>query len=78
MQVVADVLNMDIKIARSEQTVALGAAMFAAVAGGVHHSIEEAQKAMGSGFEITHSPIPENVEKYQNLFASYSTIGDFI
>jgi len=64
MQVVADVLNMDIKIARSEQTVALGAAMFAAVAGGVHHSIEDAQKAMGNGFEITHSPIPKNIKTF--------------
>ncbi len=78
MQVLADVLNMEIKVARSEQTVALGAAMFAAVAGGVHDSIQEAQKAMGNGFETTCIPIPENVEKYHSLFERYSRIGDFI
>ena len=35
MQVLADVLDMDIKVAKSEQTVALGAAMFAATAAGL-------------------------------------------
>ncbi len=78
MQVVADVLGMDIKVARSEQTVALGAAMFAAVASGVHSSIEKAQKAMGCGFEAVYRPNPINTEKYRILFERYSQIGSFI
>src|SRR5664279_5372423 len=47
MQIVADVLNMPIKVAASEQTCALGAAMTAAVVAGVYKDIPEAQKAMG-------------------------------
>ncbi len=78
MQVVADVLNMDIKVARSEQTVALGAAMFAALAAGIFETVTEAQKAMGSGFETTYHPIPENVAQYKALFENYTKIGNFI
>ncbi len=78
MQVVADVLGMEIKVAQSEQTVALGAAMFAAVAAGIHPSIKKAQEAMGSGFEATYYPDPKNTEKYKGLFDRYSKIGDFI
>jgi L-ribulokinase len=78
MQVLADVLNREIKIASSEQTVALGAAMFAAVAGGVYPTVNDAQKAMSCGFETSYQPIPEHVGKYQQLFRRYTTIGDFI
>ena len=46
MQVVSDILNMNIKVAKSEQTCALGAAMCAAVVSGVYSNIKEAQKAM--------------------------------
>lgn len=78
MQTIADVFNMKIKVAKSEQTVALGAAMFAAVVGGVYKSLEEAQAAMGCGFETVYEPIAENVKKYQLLFEKYEKIGAFI
>ncbi len=78
MQIHADVLNMPIKIARSEQTCALGAAMCAATVAGVYENIEQAQKAMGSGFEKEYQPIPENVEKYKSLFEKYSKLGDLV
>lgn len=78
MQTIADVFDMDIKVASSEQTVALGAAMFAAVVGGIYDTIDKAQNSMGRGFERTYSPIPENVEKYRELYRSYLEIGDFI
>jgi len=74
MQIVADVLNMPIKVARSEQACALGAAMAAAVAGGVYSSIAEAQEKMGSGIECEYYPIPENVEKYKELYNNPSSI----
>ena len=51
MQIVADVLNMPIKVAASEQTCALGSAMAAAVVSGVYKDIPAAQKAMGGGVE---------------------------
>ncbi|MGF7141428.1 ribulokinase [Roseimarinus sediminis] len=71
MQTMADVMNMPIKVARAEQTVALGAAMFAAVASGVYANIGEAQKAMGQGYEKEYQPIPENVEKYNEIYKKY-------
>ena len=78
MQVLADVLDMDIKIARSEQAVALGAAMFAATVAGLFNSVEEAQQAMGSGFETIYRPNPANVGHYQSVFQKYRSAGAFI
>lgn len=78
MQVLADVLDMDIKVAKSDQTVALGAAMFAATAAGVFPSIEAAQNAMGSGFDTVYSPNPDCVARYRVLFEKYRQVGDFI
>jgi len=78
MQVVADVLNMPIKVARSEQACALGSAMAAAVAAGVYTNTFEAQKKMGSGIETEYHPIPENVEKYKVLYEKYKKFGKFI
>ena len=78
MQVLADVLNCPIKVAKSEQTVALGAAMFAATVAGIYKTVEDAQKAMGSGFDIVYHPISDNVEKYQVLYKKYGSLGEFI
>jgi len=78
MQVMADVLNMSIKVARSEQTVALGASMFAAVVAGIYETIETAQQKMGAGFDAVYEPIPENVEKYKDLYEAYGQMGEFV
>ncbi len=78
MQVMADVLNMSIKVARSEQTVALGASMFAAVVAGIYETIEAAQQRMGAGFDAVYEPIPENVEKYKDLYEAYGQMGQFV
>ena len=78
MQVMADVLNMPIKVAKSEQTPALGAAMLAATAAGVYADVENAKNAMGSGFDAEYHPIPENVDKYKPLYEKYSEFGKFI
>ncbi|MGB4540168.1 MAG: ribulokinase [Prolixibacteraceae bacterium] len=78
MQVVADVLNMPIKVARSEQACALGSAMAASVAAGIHATTEEAQKKMGGGIETEYRPIPENAEKYARLYEQYKKLGHFV
>ncbi len=78
MQIVCDVLNMPIKVARSEQACALGAAMAAAVASGIYKTTAEAQEKMGSGFETEYFPIPENAAKYQTLYEKYLKLGGFI
>ncbi len=78
MQIVADVLNMPIKVARSEQTCALGSAMAASVVAGVHEDIPEAQKAMGQGFEKTYQPDPARAVIYEKLYGQYKQISAFI
>lgn len=78
MQIHADIFNMPIRIARSEQACALGAAMSAAVVAGIYPSLFDAQQAMGSGFEHEYHPIPENVALYEKLYQRYSALGDFV
>jgi L-ribulokinase len=78
MQVLADVLNCPIKVAKSEQSVALGAAMFAATVAGIYRTVEDAQKAMGSGFDKVYHPIADNVEKYHELYKEYNSLGEFV
>jgi L-ribulokinase len=78
MQIVADVLNMPILVAKSEQTCALGSAMAASVAGGIYKSFQEAQENMGAGFENEYHPIAENVNKYDLLYQKYLTFGNFV
>ena len=78
MQILSDVLNIPIKVVRSENACALGAAMFAAVAAGIYKNVQEAQKSMGSGFESNYIPLPENVRIYQKLYRKYVELGNFI
>lgn len=78
MQIVADVLNKPIRVAKSEQAVALGTAMAAAVVAGVHPGIPEAQAAMGGGFESEYKPDPQMVKIYDVLFEKYRRFGNFI
>jgi len=78
MQIVSDVLDMPIKVAASEQTVALGSAMAASVVAGVHKDIPSAQKAMGGGFEKEYHPDPVKAKRYQSLFNKYKALGILI
>ena len=74
MQTLSDVLNMPIKVASSDQACALGAAMNASVAAGVHANLFDAQKAMGSGFDARYEPRAAYVEVYQKLYQEISEI----
>lgn len=78
MQIVADVCNMPIKVAKSDQTCALGSAMAAAVVAGIYKNIPAAQKAMGGGFEKVYNPNPARAKKYDALFKKYKKLGSFI
>ncbi|WP_200974526.1 ribulokinase [Echinicola sp. 20G] len=78
MQTMADVLNMPIKIATSDQAPALGAAMYASVAAGVHPTTEAAIAAMTNGFDAVYEPIAENVKVYEKLYQQYADFGDFV
>jgi len=78
MQMMSDVMNMSIRIHRSEQTCALGAAMFAATAGGLHPNVESAMEGMGRGFDAVYEPDPQKVSIYKKRFRQYSEAGAFL
>ena len=78
MQVMADVMDMPIRIHKSEQTCAIGAAMFAATAAGLYDKVEDAMHAMGQGFDATYHPKKENVGYYQKRYEAYKKLGAFI
>ena len=78
MQTLADVLNIPIKIAKSDQVCALGAAMCASVVAGIHSDIDKAKESMGSGFVSEFIPKPENVKIYETLYKKYMDLGDSI
>jgi L-ribulokinase len=76
MQIVADVLNVPIEVASSDQACALGSAMMAAVASGIYETTFEAQQKMGGGVESKYIPIPENSVKYEVLYKRYLKLAD--
>lgn len=78
MQMMADVLEMPIRIHRFEHTCALGAAMFAAVAAGIHPSIEAAMEAMGTGFEAEYQPNQKNIARYRKQYQEYLALGNYL
>lgn len=77
MQTLCDVLNMPIKVCRTDQACALGASMFAATAAGIYNRIEDAQKAMNSGFAKEYEPHPEQASAYQTIYDKYLKLGQF-
>jgi L-ribulokinase len=78
MQVMADVMNMPIRIHKSEQTCAIGAAMFAATAAGLYPQVEDAMEAMGQGFDAEYHPNPANISYYGRRYEQYKKLGNFI
>ncbi len=77
MQTLSDVLGMPIKVAKTEQACAFGAAMFAAVVAGVYEKVEQAQKAMGQGFAFEYHPNEENHALYMDLYKKYQQVALF-
>lgn len=78
MQTLANVLNMPIRVAESDQAPALGAAIYAAVAAGVYSNVIEASKIMGSDFEAEYFPQADQVKKYEIHLQAYKQLGDFV
>jgi L-ribulokinase len=75
MQTVADVLGMEVAVAAGDQAVALGAAMFAAVAAGLHPSVQAAQAAMSPGTERVYRPDPVRTRRYDGIYQEYLKLG---
>jgi L-ribulokinase len=78
MQVLSNVMNKSIRIHKSEQTCALGAAMFAATVAGIYPNASEAMNAMGQGFDIEFHPEPSKVSIYEKRYRRYKELGEMI
>ena len=81
MQVYADVLKREIRIAESNEASALGSAIYAAVAAGKerggYDDIFEAAKHMGGTMEKSFRPIPANSAVYDRLYSEYRRLHEF-
>jgi L-ribulokinase len=78
MQMMADVMNMPIRIHKSEQTCALGAAMFAATAAGIYTKVEDAMREMGQGFDAEYHPDSKRSAIYKKRYQQYVDTGEFL
>lgn len=76
MQIYADICNRPMKISRSAQTCALGAAIFGAVAGGAFPDVPSAVAKMTAVKERVFTPIPEHRAAYDELYSIYKELHD--
>ena len=76
MQIYADVTGREMKVSRSAQSCALGAAVAAAVVSGGHKNFAEAQSAMCGIKKTIYKPIPENHAVYKKLYSLYKQLHD--
>lgn len=77
MQILSDVIGVPIKVIKSQQACALGAAMFASVVCGIYKNIEEAQQNMGQGFAFEYYPNMDNHAYYSKVYKKYLSLGKF-
>ncbi len=75
MQIYSDVIGKPLKVAASDQTCALGAAIFGAASSG-KISISEAQQSCCKMRDTVYEPIPENQAVYNELYDLYRTLHD--
>jgi L-ribulokinase len=76
MQIYSDVLGMSISVIDSEQGPALGSALHAAVAAGVHPDIYAAAQAMGKLRRDVYRPDAARHSAYDDLYAIYGRLHD--
>jgi xylulokinase len=73
LQIQADIFNAKIQKLFSEQGPGIGAAMLAAYGCGWYSSLKECSDVFTQTVK-TYEPIPENVEKYKELFSLYKSV----
>ena len=80
MQIYADVTNRPMKVSRSDQTCAVGAALFGAVAAGEDaggfKNVSEAQAALCGVRDTVYTPSAENHKIYAELYGLYRELHD--
>jgi L-ribulokinase len=81
MQIYADVTGRPFRLSASDQTPALGSAMFGAVAAGAaaggHATIHDAARTMARLKDLVYEPIPANAAVYDVLFREYTRLHDY-
>jgi L-ribulokinase len=82
MQIYADVTGREIRVSASQQTPALGSAMFGAVAAGRaaggYDSIFEATRYMARLKDQVYAPIARNEQVYDEIYAEYVRLHDYL
>jgi L-ribulokinase len=76
MQIYADVLRRPLHLIGSDQGPALGSAIHAAVAAGLHPDIHAASATMGKLERDAYAPDPAAADAYDELFADYTGLHD--
>ena len=80
LRIFADVLNRPLKLSASDQTAALGSAMYAAAAAGEaaggYESVAGAAGALAKLKETVYVPDPESVRRYERLYALYRKMAE--
>ncbi len=76
VQVYADILSRPMKLSRSGQTCALGAAIFGAVVGGAFRTVEQAQHAMTGVRKTVYRPRKAATAVYAQLYELYRILHD--
>jgi L-ribulokinase len=77
MQMMADVLQMPIRIHQFEHTCALGAAMFAATVAGIYPDVQLAMTNMGGGFDVEYAPNTSLADFYTKRYHQYLKLGQY-
>lgn len=77
MQIYADVTRLPLSTIATDQGPALGSAIHAAVAAGVHPDVRAAAAAMGKVDRAVYTPDPERAAAYDRLFAEYRQLHDY-
>ncbi|RYY31217.1 MAG: ribulokinase [Chitinophagaceae bacterium] len=78
MQMMADVMNMPLRIHNADQACASGAAMFAATAAGIYPTVEEAMHAMGAGFAETYQPDQTRAAIFDKRYQRFKQLSQVI
>lgn len=76
MQTLCDVLGYPAEVSKSVQACARGAAVFAAVAAGVHPDVQQAQNAICEGIVREYQPDFTKKQAYDTLYQKYLALGD--
>ena len=77
MQIYADVLQREVRVAGSAQSAARGSAIYAATAAGLFPDVPTAVAHYALPDRAHYHPIPENVSAYNRLYDEYVRLHDY-